>query len=736
MPVDLFISYAGSDRPWAEWAAHQLIEAGYEVELDVWDWAAGDNAVLRMSDALEKADRVLALVSHTYFQRDRFTVDEWTAVMADRPASDGRRRLVPVRVEEVKPPSILRPLIWRDVFNLDETQARAELLTAVGGPRRPTTAPPFPGESPLPVGGPRAPGSLPHLCNLPTRNPAFTGRQKILATLRERLTGGDGRAWVQALRGMGGVGKTQLAIEYAHLFAGDYQVLWWIDAEQTELIGEHLAALAISGRWTSAGTATADAVRTVADHLRSVPRWLLVFDNAEDPAALRDLLPQGPGHVIITSRAHGFDEIAKPVEVDVLPRPESVALLRAQVQAVLEPDADRLAQALGDLPLALAQAAGLLRSTGMTVDEYLTELASRAAELLSAQRPVTYPRSLAAAIGMSLDRLASADPAALQLLHLCALLAPEPIPLAWFRDAPEDLPEPLATTVGSPLEFRRSLGRLVNQGLARVGSETIHLHRLTQMVLRDQRTPEQRQADRERAEQLLTTAEPDDPADPTFWPAWANLLPHVLALDPATAGPRLRDTANRGLWYLHMRGEHRTALGHARAWHEHWRTTLGLDDDHTLDVANTLAEAYRHTGDFQRARELCEDCLARERRLHGDDHRRSLASATNLAATLPELGYQQAAHDLFQDTLTRYRRTLGPDDADTLTCANNLALTLRALGDHQAARDLHHDTLTRRQQTLGPDHPETLRSARNLVEVLRDLGEDGRAGEIEAEFGL
>src|SRR5829696_5823538 len=143
--VDFFLSYAGPDRPWAEWAAGQLEAAGYSVELDVWDWAAGSNFVLNMNDALGRAGRILALYSVAYFQRERFTGAEWTAVLAERPAATGFRRLVPVRVEEVKPPPILAALVYRDLFGLDERRACEELLTAVGGLRHPSTTPPFPG---------------------------------------------------------------------------------------------------------------------------------------------------------------------------------------------------------------------------------------------------------------------------------------------------------------------------------------------------------------------------------------------------------------------------------------------------------------------------------------------------------------------------------------------------------------------------------------------------------------
>jgi TIR domain len=216
--VDFFVSHAGADRAWAEWVAWQLTDAGYKVELDAWDWATGQNFMLAMSDALARCDQVVALFSAAYFDRDRYTTDEWTTAMLHVPGT-GQGRLVPVRVEDVPPadmPPVLRPLVFADLFQVDAAQARRVLLAAVAGPRRPDGEPVFPGMGTpgaarkLGVTGPRLPGTLPRVWNLPARNPGFTGRDGMLVTVRERLLARD-TAVVQAFEGMGGVGKTQLA---------------------------------------------------------------------------------------------------------------------------------------------------------------------------------------------------------------------------------------------------------------------------------------------------------------------------------------------------------------------------------------------------------------------------------------------------------------------------------------------------------------------------------------------
>jgi transcriptional regulator with XRE-family HTH domain len=567
--------------------------------------------------------------------------------------------------------------------------------------------------------GHRLAGTMPRLWNIPARNPAFTGREDLLAAVRERLQGGRA-AVVHALYGMGGVGKTQLAAEYAHRFAGSYDLAWWINAEQSGLIGNQVVNLGQGLGCVPPGAGSEAARAAVLAELRKHARWLLIFDNATAPAGVTPWLPGAGGHVLITSRERGWDEVATPVEVDVLTRAESVEMLQHRVPGVSEADADRLAAALGDLPLAIAQAAGFVARTAMSADQYLRLLQARSGQLLDRAVPGTYPQSLAAATAVTAAQLAAHDPAAVELASLCAFLAPEPIPEEIFTGAAGLLPGGLAEQAADPLAWRQTVAHLAGQSLARVDHRGLQMHRLTQAILRDQLTPDRAAATRRCTEAILAASDPGDPPNPETWARWAQLMPHVLAADlAATDNPALRELVRRVCWYLIERGDARTPRDLVSHLHQQWRGRLGEDHEHTLMAAHYVAWALLELGHYAESRDLNEDTLERRRRVMGEDHPDTLNSAHNLAVDLRELGEVQAARDLDHDNLARQRRVLGQDHPSALRSASSLAADLRELGQVQAARDLDEDTLERRRRVLGQDHPDTLRSAYNLAAGLR-----------------
>jgi TIR domain-containing protein/tetratricopeptide repeat protein len=716
--TDFFISHAGRDTAWAEWLAWQLQQAGYSVELDVWDWAPGEDFVTRMQQALERADRLLAVCTEAYFA-SAFGGAELRAAFAQSPMAQGR--IVPVLVEPVTLPPLYAPLIHLDLTGLDEAAAAGQLRARLAG-GRPTDPPPFPRGEPLRGDRPRFAGSLPAVWKTPPRNPRFTGRDGMLTELRRRLRTEQGTLVVQALYGLGGVGKTQLALEYAHRFAADYDLVWWIDAAQPVLIPDQLARLAARLDLPS-GPTVADTIDRLLAELRGRTRWLLIFDNAERPADIADYRPGGAGHVLITSRSPGWGALGGRLEVDVLARVETVALLRARIPALDEELADKLAAELGDLPLAAAQAAGYLEQTDLPPVDYLRRFRAHRATLLTRGEVVGYSGRVDTAWALSLERLRGEEPAAVQLLELAAFLAPEPIPLSLVSEQAELLAEPLRTVAADPDALADTVGALVGYSLARRFAGGFQLHRLVQAVIRTQLSPDRQQATAEQVVALLATAAAGDPEDPVNWAGYAQLAAHVLATAPlgdhSSAGRHLvLDT----LRYLQVHGDSSGGRAVGEELLDRWREVLGPDHPDTLTVGSGLTFALVFAGETEPARALGRDTLQRCRRILGPDHPTTLLAAAGLTLALVQRE-AEAARDLGQDTLERGRRMFGPDHATTLWAAAALTAALVRGGAAEAARTLSEDTLPRSRRVFGPDHATTLSAAAALTLALVGLGE-------------
>jgi hypothetical protein len=599
-----------------------------------------------MHGAVRRSSRTVAVLSAAYVT-SVFAAEEWQAVWAADPAGRDRRLLV-FRVEDCEREGLLGQLVTVDLFGVDRDTARDRLVGAVRGERlKPEVEPLFPpmrGEVARSGGEPRFPRP-PVVWGVPwPRNPNFTGRAGELDALWGGFAGGSATAAVlpQALQGLGGVGKTQLAVEYAYRRAADYDLVWWVPAERPALVVASLNELAVRVGVAVSGEAreSAEAVVQVLRRRDRFARWLVVADNAGSPSDLAGLLRAagGDGHVLITSRDPAWTQIARTVEVDVLSRAEAVALLHARAPRLTEREANRIAELLGDLPLALEQAGAWLARSGMNAVDYADAVGHRTREILAEGTPVGYPAPVAATWTVAVEGLD--DPVAVMLLRLWAFLGPELIPVDLNGSgAVAVLPSGLAVVAADPLARGRVITRITRLGLIRVVDQGVVMHRLVQSVLRDHTPAPERDGIRQTVHAVLAAADPGDPDDPASWARYAQLYPHVLATNMVDRdGDDARTVVTRLIRYLRSAGDYPNSLALARHAYRQRRHTLGEEHPDTISAAANLAATLRALGDYPGARTLEEDVVARTRRILGEEHPDTITAAANLAATLRALG--------------------------------------------------------------------------------------------------
>ncbi len=563
--------------------------------------------------------------------------------------------------------------------------------------------------------------------------PVFlAGREELLAELEARLAGDDGAGRrVVALCGLGGAGKTSVAVEYAHRQLGDARVAWQFPAENPAVLAAGFGELAAQ---LGAGD-SGDPVAAVHGLLAASPaQWLLVFDNTPDRGSVAPFVPPaGRGRVLITSRNLIWPP-GQALDVPVLDPQVAAEFLAGRTGDADRRSALELAGELGGLPLALEQAAAYVQASGESLAAYLASFLQRRPELLSRGEPTGYPGTVATTWRLAFENLQRAAPGAVGLLRLLAFCAPEAIPLRLVLQPRPDLAgrlgEEVAPVLAPLMEDRLAAGDAI-AALRRYSlisppaDGSVSVHRLVQAVTVDQMPAELAAAWQQAAAALVEAAIPAEPWLPAAWPACAALLPHARAVLGLTSGGMLLIAL-----YLGHSGSYAAARDLFQLIADAYRDDDAYGPEHpdTLSARKDLARWTGQAGDAAAARDQYTALLPVHERVFGPEHPDTLPVRSSLARWTGNSGDPAAARDQYAALLPIEERVLGPEHSNTLTARANLADFTGQAGDAAAARDQYAALLPTRERVEGPEHPNTLTTRANLAYWTRAASGDAESG--------
>ncbi|MFJ2177230.1 tetratricopeptide repeat protein [Streptomyces sp. NPDC087851] len=594
-----------------------------------------------------------------------------------------------------------------------------------------------------------APGALTNLPAPPS--PVFVDRQSDMAELHAAVN--DALPTTPSVvYGLGGVGKSTLALHFAHRHRDRYNPVWWIPAETPSSITGALAGLAagLDPYGNLASASSAENATWAINWLQAHEGWLLVFDNAESPHDLEPVIgPLSSGRHLITSRrSTGWRRLARPLVLSTLPADAAVDMLvrltgdSADPNAVDSVDSDgalleEIATELGHLPLALEQAAAYIEYTAITPAIYLERLRRYPARMFAASASTRGSggaagedrnhRTVARIWQLSLQAITAESPLAGEILRAFAWFSSEPVPrdLAYLLHA-------------DPFVVDDALALLHTYSMITLTRGTFSLHRLVRAVARTpdpadpNRAAELITAARERSEGVMRQSLPGDPVfDVTGWGRWRELLPHIHALlalvNPEQDTRATADICFLASGFLQGEGHIGQAISCSRRAVDAYARICGPDDPATMAARSVRASAHRAAGDLEGALPLHLRNVADCERVLGPDHLDTLVARGNLAYLYTLRGETRRALELNRRTLGDYERTVGRDHPQTLNARANLASSCRAVGELPQAVALHEQSLAEYERHFGPDHPETLTARSNLACTLEQANDLGRA---------
>lgn len=729
MAEPISISYAGFNRPWAAWIAHQLELLGHPTSMLRWSPVPGRPLVDELSGLLEAPDRILLVLDDWFFGLGPREADEWNEALRTIIPQHGQRfAAASVATDMPVAAAALAPVDLRD---LGTVEARRRVLTRLGidpdTPVRPDREP---------ERAPRFPNDPPVVFNTPRRNYRFTGRDDILEELHGTLSSAGQGARI-ALSGISGVGKSQIAVEYTHRFGNDYDVVWFVNASYRMTAREQLADLSVRLN-LPVGSNIGDRLRRVREALRSgrpYRRWLVVFDSADEMELIDDIIPEGEGHVLITTRTRDWAVSggAREIEVPHFSREESVAFARRRAPRLSEEDADGLAEAVQDLPLVLSQTAAWLDSSTMAPAEYIELLRDKEPGKVGISIGSDYPMGFLTSWSITLNGMREKAPAAAAMLNLLACFSPDNIPVSRIVERSDQLPPYLAELANDPISWHSALRRLSESTAVTIDYltdpspetevEKVHMHRLYHRFLRSDLPEDEREAKSATACRILAAADPRRPEDTREWGRYAELLPH---LEPAGAmessDPAVQELVLHCIDYLRQRGEYRASLTMCELTLAPWNIRLDPTHSSMITLVHRHADALRNLGRFRESEAVGRRLVDVLSPVRDAEDPELLMARNGLGGALLGLGEYQAAREIFDDVRQKYADLLGTDDPRTMSLRSNIAFALALLGRYQEAMEIHRDVLVDRERRLRTRHHQTMASATRYAWMLRLLG--------------
>ena len=572
--------------------------------------------------------------------------------------------------------------------------------------------------APVPSVHPSQPAASAPVWNVPfPEKKFFIGREALLKQLRTQLTTTQTAALGQTISGLGGIGKTQLAVKYAYRHRQEYQAVLWAHAETTESLTTSYTVIARLLQLPQKDTQDqGEIIQGVKDWLSHQQHWLLILDNADEPDVLIPFLPlQVGGHLIVTTRAADLSHLGLGFEhaltVPKFTKQQDVPFLlrRAGFQKVSRQErayARRIADELDGLPLALNQAGVYLTATGSSLAAYWKLYQQRRKTMLSKQDDREYPRSVASTLLLSFGQVEQRNRAAADLLRLCAFLAPDAIPEELLNDGAKELGDTLSSLAEDAYQLNQAFAdlRACSLLIRNPHTGTLSVHRLVQAVVRDSMTSEQQQQWEQHA--LLAINATFPASGYRTWFQCERLLPHALMIIrtiqqfPATseAGRLLHETA----FYLQDRARYQEAeplYQRALALREQ---LLGPEHPDVALTLNGLGRLYYDQSNYQQAESLHQRALVIQERQLGPEHPEVARTLAYLARLLREQARYAEAEQLYQ-RMVRIQKQLGPEHLDVALTFHGLATFFHQQGQSSEAEQFYQQALPILEREKHPD---------------------------------